>query len=233
MAETQTAQTRTSIRGKFVIWLAWVMGLGLAGFMLTMYFGKVTGEEFNPFTLSQRTFHYYEIPGLGIQVSPISRDTTTGFAQVLVNDNLVKVQAKNEWHLVWASTSETNTERGDASILTQYIGPADSSWAAWSTSNPKSAKKFWPVALELARRNHYLLLPDVLDVASQTTDNNVAELADKLNESLVKQYIRAAKIQQASENDEEAAELIEFAQSYAQGNEELKSLVSDYEDDSE
>jgi len=39
-------------------------------------FGMVVGEEFSPDKFARRSFIYYEIPLLGIQVSPVYRDDT-------------------------------------------------------------------------------------------------------------------------------------------------------------
>jgi hypothetical protein len=234
MAETQSQQTRVSLRGKIFLWLAWILGLSLAGFMVIVYFGSVTGEEFNPYTLEHRTFQYYQVPGLHIQVTPISRDSSgAGFSTVLINDKLVKTKTRKEWHLVWAAIANRHTQRGDASILTQYIGESDSSWAQWSKDNPKTAKKFWPVVFDLARRNHYLLIPDVMEVGARSSDAKPIEFANELDFSLAKQYVRAAKLQNAADNAKETAKLLGYARSYAKGNDELESLVSDYKDAAE
>lgn len=198
--------------------------------MVIVYFGLVTGEEFNPHTLERRTFQYYQVPGLHIQVTPINRDSSSpGFCTVLINDKLVKTKTKKEWHLVWAALANRHTQRGDASILTRYIGDTNSSWAQWSADNPKTAKKFWPVVIDLARRNHYLLIPDIMEVGARSSDARLTEFSNELNVALVKQYLRAAKLQNPSENAKETAKLLAFARSYAKGNDELESLVDEAE----
>ena len=233
MAETQS--TRSTLRGKIFLWLAWIFGVSVVGAIVVLFFGQVTGEEFNPYTLANRSFHYYQIPGLQVQVSAIRRDETKSeFGQTLIDNGLVKAKQKDEWHLVWASVSEGSRERGDASILTRYIDTDLSTpLKNWSLKNPKSAAKFWPVALRVARRSHYLLIPDLMDLAAKTTDDKLAVFSKELNYSLVEQYLRAAKIQKAGGNEKGAAELVDYAQSYSKGNEELESLVSDFKDEAE
>src|SRR5262245_30912417 len=45
---------------------------------VTGIFGMVTGVEFSPNAFERRSFYYYEVPILGIQIWPVVRTDTTG-----------------------------------------------------------------------------------------------------------------------------------------------------------
>ncbi len=219
------------IRVKILVWLAWMSALVVGGFFLVMWFGAVNGEEFNPHTLVRRSFRYYQIPGVRVQVSPIIRNTfSVGFEKHLTAQNFVKTSQKSVWHLVWAKGTRPQRVRGDASILIDYLGHGDSPWKKWSTDRPKLAKLFWPVIMDLARRNHYLIIPDLMDSALDNEDEATSDFQHAVHRSLVEQYLHAAKIEQHENGSQPATEMLEFAVQYASGNEELEALVSGYED---
>ncbi len=58
---------------------------------------------------------------------------------------------------------------GDAAILARYLDLKDDEgellWLAWSKKEPKLAKVFWPAVAEAARREMYVLVPDLFHLA--------------------------------------------------------------------
>jgi len=79
--------------------------LGTIGVVViaTLLFGINTGEEFSPKTFARRSFFYYEIPLLGVQVTPVVRkDETSSFERSLRQDGYVKSAgpARMRWDLV-------------------------------------------------------------------------------------------------------------------------------------
>jgi hypothetical protein len=213
-----------------VLYLIWLAGVALVTTFVVLWFGPVEGEELNPHTLRRRHFSYYQVPGIRVQVSSISHDPVngTGFETALSAMPFFKSSSQNEWHLVWASEARRPPERGDASIFTDYVHDTESQWRLWTKDNPKTAAKFWPVAIDLARRNHYLLLPDIMDLAAASSDSEVAEFPGRLNDSLVTQYIKAAGIQQELGQTSDVDELVEYANGYAKGVPKLQRLVRDF-----
>lgn len=213
--------------------------------MVVVYFGGVSGEEFNPYSLQRRTFHYYQIPGVRIQITPISRQTiSTDFGGVVIGNKWVKTKSTSRWHLVWASIANRQMERGDASILTEFIGDNNSVWSRWSDAQPVCAKRFWPEVIDLARRNHYLLIPELMAVAEGATDTNFQEFDRELQATLISQYLQAAAIerQAAAGSDDKAAaeaarkrqqEMVDYAKSYAANDAEFTATIQKFEDDAE
>jgi hypothetical protein len=227
------AGTQSSIRGKILVWFAWVAGTGVLGFFIVMWLGQVNGEEFNPYTLDRRSFYYYQIPGLRLQVSPINRKTLKGgFEKHLINKKLVKVTNTSAWHLVRATGARQQPVQGDASILIDYFGSGSSSWKTWSSANPKLAVQFWPVVIDLARRNHYLLIPDLMELALENTDRVTSDFSLAIHRSLVEQYLYAARIERQQGGSEPTTEMVDFAVEYASGNDDLEALVSGFENGS-
>ena len=111
--------SKPSLRSR--IGLALLALLLMAGVVIlaTVYFGKVSGEEFSPTKFQRRIFSYVEIPLLKIQVSPISRDDkTSDLEKYLVKNKLLGTPAKEaRWDLVWANGGQ----HGEARILCTYL----------------------------------------------------------------------------------------------------------------
>jgi hypothetical protein len=186
----------------------------------TLLFGLNSGEEFSPGTFTRRSFYYYEIPLLGIQVTPIVREDETGsFERYLVRKGYVKSAAPGDprWDLVRAARSGTTTFRGDADILCSYLDAVDSTgsryWEAWSEEHPKLASVLWPLVAHAANQQLYIFVPELIDLASSASKPD--ELQRKLRQSLARQYCRLAEVQQNLGDHETAIELLTHALEYA------------------
>ena len=86
MAESRANSKRDwsrSIGAIAVIVLALLM---LVGFV--MLFGAVRGEEFSPATFSRRSFVFYRIPLLRIQITPVMRSATTNALETHLSTKL-------------------------------------------------------------------------------------------------------------------------------------------------
>jgi hypothetical protein len=200
-----------------------VLGGAAVVLVATLLFGLNTGEEFSPNTFSRRTFYYYEIPLLGIQVTPIVRDDQTNrFERYLRQKGLVKAgnQGETRWDLVQAARSGKTTFHGDADILCSYLDAVDAEgdryWQTWSEQNPKLAGILWPLVARMAERQLYIFVPELIDLASSVSQPD--ELQKKLNDSLAKQYWRLAKIQQEQGDHETAVELLTRSLDYVPGD---------------
>jgi tetratricopeptide (TPR) repeat protein len=183
------------------------------------FFGHVKGEEFSPATFTRREFSYYEIPLLGLQISPIHRrDLTNVLESHLTRDKLVTAQAVTEsgkrWDLVIARRGLEGARgralaQGNARILCEYLDALDSKsvhvWLTWTTENPELAKVVWPVVAQVARQDLYIFVPDLFELARNAGDP--VELKAELDRWLVQQYLAFALTQQQLNRHEAAIEL--------------------------
>jgi hypothetical protein len=210
-------------RGVYWLWgIAATLGLAVAVLIATLLFGQQGGEEFSPDTFSRRSFFYFQIPLVGIQVTPIFRDdTTNSLENYLVAGKFVKRTPTDNprWDLVTALSAGSKVVRGDAEILCSYLGMADENsrlvWQHWSDTNPEAAKVLWPPVAQLARQQLYLLVPELFELASAESDPKT--LAGKLDQSLARQYRRLAEIQEKLGNRERALELQNYARQHDRG----------------
>ncbi len=199
--------------------------LGLFAFVVvltigTLLFGLHAGEEFAPDTFTRRTFYYYEIPLLGIQVTPIARkDRTNSFERYLRASGLVAPVKSGSlrWDLVRASRSGKVRFRGDAEILCSYLDAVNEDevayWKIWSEENTDAAKVLWPMVARVARRQLYILVPEMIDLAR--AESNPKRLRRSLDDSLAAQFLRLGRTEQALGNHERALELLDEALVYA------------------
>jgi len=74
---SQAATTRAARRPwpKGVVYALWgilgILAATLLVFMLTLWFGGVHGTEFSPQTFERRSYSFYELPLVGVQVTAI------------------------------------------------------------------------------------------------------------------------------------------------------------------
>lgn len=212
-----------------------MVGLLLIGLVLTVMavvfstfvLGRVNGEEFSPDNFTRRTFSYFEVPLLGLQVSPIYRnDRTNSLESFLTTGKLVKeiktTDDQRRWDLVVAARGSDSQDQqmlgqGDARILCSYLdaeGPKkDSIWLDWSKQHPALAKLLWSTVAKLARQELYPFIPELFDAARSTTDP--AALRQRMDELLSQRYHEFARAQQQLGNHEAAVELFTEAIQHA------------------
>ncbi len=213
--------------GYWLLALLSILGVGLAVLVATFLFGQHGGEEFCPDTFSRRTFFYFQIPLVGIQVTPIFRDdATNSLENYLIANRLVETASATtpRWDLVRAVAAGSETVRGDAEIMCHYLDATDAQnhlfWQAWSDDHQESAKQLWPLVATLARQQLYLLVPELFDLASAESDPD--RLAGQLNQSLARQYLGLAKIQQQLGRHKAALELLEHAREHGPADTEVQ-----------
>lgn len=232
MSTSTTPTTSTSPRRRKP-WVVpnWVYGLGLALLVvafiggLTMMFGRVSGEEFSPYEFKRRTFSFYEIPLVRLQVWPIKHIDATGDVETeVVAKKLITIKppAEPRWDLVLGYRGSAQVAEGDANILCRYFDRLDSSaertWQTWTQEQPKLAKILWPRIAKLAEDDLYLFMPDLFELAAQAseaTDADVAALETALTKLLAQKYHDFGIVQQKLERHDAAVELLTEALKFA------------------
>jgi len=197
MATTTTGSPATGVAtgkstsARIVIGIFLVLGVMGSGVLVVMIFGSVSGQEFSPAGFRRRTFQYYRIPLIGLQVSPIWRTPSTNElerhlsaarlipppAQPATRWDLVEVQAAIKYHA------------GDALLLTRYLDtPTDEdelAWLTWTEEHPELAAVLWPAVADTTRRGNYVVVPDLMRLAQQAqqADSFQAEVEQLLEQT--------------------------------------------------
>jgi len=176
---------RTTSPRRWPRWLAicgWslmgVLGAALVVVIATLTFGAVHGTEFCPQTFERRSYSYYELPIIRIQVTGERHEDLTGATEVvLTSKNYVTAPAsgRQDWHVLVGSRGSRLRRPGDAGLLITYLDAQDSEdehrWARWSEKHAELAKVFWPAVQELAVHDKYLFVPDLFDLAKSISDS--------------------------------------------------------------
>lgn len=200
-----------------------VVALVLGGLLLFAFVrsqGRVTGTEFAPTNFQTRSFRFYEVPVLQIQLTPIERTgmispMTTFLRKKSYIPRPKAAPTQDGWHLVRITRGVSGTTPGDAQLLTEHLGMSgadDLKWKIWSENHPAKAKTLWPIVKKLAERELYILVPglfqkaEMLSAAQQPAKNQPTQdlpvekdFAASIDDWLLKQYIgvigdmRAAK----------------------------------------
>lgn len=214
------SSTRTARRPRWLFTLLMVLlglfGTGLLVFISVISYGVVHGEDFSPDTFQSREYTYFQVPLLGIQVSPVSYSANTGvLARHLLAQGWVVASSRGKphWHFVYRAQGRRVMGRGDAEILVNYLEQQDSNysllWKVWSDDHPQLAKLLWPTVAELARDELYMFIPELLQCAQETTDP--VEFQEEMNIYLARQYVFLGATHSSRGDHEQANDCYEEA----------------------
>lgn len=221
-------------------WRWGILLLGAAGLSVIAYvsiqiFGRIYGEEFSPNSFQRRTFFYYELPLLQIQLTPIYRNESTNpLERLLVREGLVGSDDSSDlrWDLVRAQQGARSMDFGDANILCDYLDARDGNnrllWQQWTEENPELAKVLWATVDRLAEEQLYLLVPDVFALADRSTD--APELEQTIAETLGDRYELLARTQIELGNPQAAVRLAKQGRFYAPDRLSLQELADESQD---
>lgn len=224
---------RESGRGVFIFVGLAVLILAMALLMIgVVVSGAVIGTEFNPQTFTVRSFGYYELPIVHLQIYPISRSERAGqLEKHLKTEKLLPTidpQAVNNWHLADVRRGGAVVERGDADLLVSYFETTTATGVTplleWSKAHPDQARVLWPVVARLARRHDYLLVPQLFELAAGQPDP--ATLDAKLRERLVADYVAWAKSRRQLGDEPTAKTLLDEAAHWAGDRQELRQKIA-------
>lgn len=147
-----------------------VLGAILLIFVVTVVFGGVHGLEFCPQTFERRSYSYYELPLLRMQITGERHEDLTGDTEKYVRSQkyFTASSGKKDWHVLVGSQGTRLRRPGDAGILMQYLDaeqPDDTRrWVQWSEKNETLAEIVWPAAQQLALSDAYVFIPDLFDL---------------------------------------------------------------------
>ncbi len=139
-------------------------------FVVTVIFGGVHGLEFCPQTFERRSYSYYELPLLRMQITGERHEDLTGDTEKYVRSQkyFTAINGKKDWHVLVGSQGTRLRRPGDAGILMQYLDaeqPGDTRrWVQWSEKNETLAEILWPAVQQLALSDAYVFIPDLFDL---------------------------------------------------------------------
>lgn len=223
-----TSRTRRRWLSRLAFWIIAVAGVIVLIGGGTLMFGAVAGEEFNPQTFERRTFLYYQIPLIRLQITPIWREDKTNSLESKLRTNKLlppRSPGKPRWDLVRSMRSLADVTQGDAAILCMYLDATDEDgdlyWETWTDDNPKLAKILWAAVAQVARQQLYFFTPEMIDLAATADPKS---LQADLNALLVRRYRDLALAQQLAGSHETAVELMDQAIGYSPSDPELTRI---------
>ena len=215
MDQTTPRRDKTNI----VTILVTVFGALLVALLGILMFGSVSGEEFSPQRFSRRSFFYYQIPVLRIQVWPVSfHKKNSDLAKYLRSNKLLGQTSvpSPRWDIVQMSEVGHADYRGDASVLTSYLQQLDDSgtesWLKWTKDHAALAQELWPLVAHMAQEDMYLLIPDLFEAALRATSKE--RLAKQLRRIIVSELRAFAKAEDEIGNRQRADQLRGLADDY-------------------
>ena len=150
------------------------MALSVVLGLVCLFAGRVSGVEFSPTHFQIREFHFYEIPLVHLQITPLRRTALSSDTAVHVNQKFLTVPPSkpDRWDLVRLTRGGIPRD-DDAALLVDLLQTerkGNETWHRWSLDYPAAAAATWPQIAALARQGLYVVIPDVLAVARRTTD---------------------------------------------------------------
>ena len=111
---------------RVVLSLLIIVGGGFTVFMAIGQFGLVVGEEFAPDTFQRRSYWYYELPLIGLKVTPVKRKVSRNQLEnmLIAKKYITMTTPPDRWDLVYAVRGEKvwrQGEGGDSEQLSRGV----------------------------------------------------------------------------------------------------------------
>lgn len=195
--------------------------------------GRVSGVEFAPSHFQTRSFSFYEIPFVHWAITPITRKVSTEpVARQIRTKSWITTprgKAPSDWHIASISRGPSTTP-GDASLLTSTLelrSGGKAFWKQWNLDHPRSAAVLWPIVQKLAKRELYVIIPELLLLARTLPGgDDPATLRSAITDWLPDQYVGLIRDQRAAKNQQFAADLLAEALDDYPDSEALRTLQS-------
>lgn len=169
-------------------------GLGTVALVI-MIFGRCSGEEFSPHDFTRRSFHYFRIPLVKLQVTPVYRSKRSNPLVSHLQSKKFLAATSRDWQLVSLHTGVAYLYEADPLILCRYLDQRDAkhdlTWLKWSSDHADLADVFWPVIARVARAGLYVITPDLFKTAREATQPE--ELRAALHQRLVADALELAQ----------------------------------------
>jgi hypothetical protein len=207
-----------------------ILGATLLVFIATVTFGAVHGTEFCPQTFERRSYSYYELPLVGLQVTGERHEDLTGDTEKAVTANKLLPTPpgpKKDWHVLMGSRGTRLRRPGDAGILVQYLDATEDGtnhrWQDWTESDKTKdlAKVLWPAVQRLAIREQYIFVPDLFELAKNSDDPKA--LQAEIDRKLAQRLFFVAQTQGQLGNADTAASLLDEALKLDPANVQIKT----------
>lgn len=207
--------------------------MGLLGatffvYVITVTFGAVHGVEFCPQTFERRSYSFYELPLVGIQLTAKrNEDLTTTAETFLTSQKYITPPpgGQQDWHIVVGSRGPRLLRQGDAHILTTYLDSKDSKdfhrWVKWSEDHPPLAKIFWPAVQRLASHELYVFVPALFELAKTIDDPQ--KLQQELHGEVARKLLFLARRLQVQDDHAAAINVLDEAIVLDAANNELRA----------
>lgn len=152
----------------------------------------------------------------------------------LVADGYIKprIQSPPTWHLILDNTDVSGLESHDcdARLLVDYLrlstDRGENVWETWNIDHPKLAKEFWPIVAEMARKDLYLVISDIMEFGLDSTTKDVDEFKKELLQTASEAYLKMAGIEFELSNLSKAKSLAEDAKRY-QSSDKVDQLLAE------
>jgi hypothetical protein len=237
MSQPATPAPRSTARRKWPGWVRYtgwtLLGiLATSGFvaLITYWFGGVHGVELNPYSFARRSYSFYEVPIIRLQVRGIRREPVTCTAVDFLEQQKYVADSKKApdvWHIVVGTRGASPPTIGNAEILADYLDAINAEtmhqWVAWSEKNPKLAPALWKAVSRLAQEEQYVYLPDLFDLA--TSANDPAQFQAALNKAVATRLFELGLQLQAEDDHAQAKKYLAEAAQLDQSNPLIKRAL--------
>ncbi len=202
-----------------------LLGAILLVFLATVTFGAVHGTEFCPQTFERRSYSYYELPLVHIQMTGERHEDLTGDTEKHVTSSkyITPVAGKKDWHVLIGSHGTRHRRPGDAGILLQYLDAEDSSnvyrWVRWSEEHNNLAKVLWPAVQRVALHDMYIFIPELFDLAKSLDDST--KLQQELDRFVAAKLLILGR-RMTQRKDPDAIKVLDEALTLDPANEQLQ-----------
>lgn len=135
----------------------------------------------------------------------------------------------SKWHLVSISRGPSTTP-ALASLLTEALelgGVGGQFWQTWTTNHPQCAGVLWPRVQQLAQRELYVLIPELLQLARTQPADDGVKLKSLIDQWLVAQYVDLVLDMRAAKRTDLAEGLLEEAIADFPDETQLQNLVQE------
>lgn len=169
--------------------------------MLVLIFGLVSGEEFSPEAFVRREYRFYQIPLVGLQITPIERNVITNSLERKIGrippaEIVDMSDPAVHWDVVTSLKMNRGEWAGEAKILCDYLELKDAQdklvWLDWTNAHEEMADVLWPMIASVAKARFYFLVPELLRLAeSAGVSDDPAQDAENLRDLLRTQLVRS------------------------------------------